>query len=349
MLAADTKPVVGSESWPRPAAVDLNGVAWSEISQPVAPFLVEVRRFLEAQVSTFEREVAEGARYALSASGKQLRPVLVGLSAQAAGGLSPQHVTGAAIVELVHLATLIHDDVIDEAGVRRKIPTVAAKFGNQTAVLLGDCLFAHALQLAAGFPTSEVCRVVATATKAVCSGEILQTLRRSRLDQSLAEYFRVIELKTAELFALACDLGALLTEKQPAPRAALRQFGLAFGTAYQVFDDCLDVFGREEVAGKTLGTDLTKGKITLPLLLAHEGASPADRSGLEAILARAPAQRLAGVRPVLERYHAGARSREVVESYLRTAREAAGQFTGAPGLLRLTDYLALQTSRLEAA
>lgn len=346
MLAAETKPVIGSEPWPRAAAVDPNGVAWIEISQPVAPFLAEVRSFLEAQVDTFEPEVAEGARYALSASGKQLRPVLVGLSAQAAGGITADHVVGAAIVELVHLATLIHDDVIDEAGVRRKIPTVAAKFGNQTAVLLGDCLFAHALHLAAGFPTSEICRVVATATKAVCSGEILQTLRRSRLDQSLADYFRIIELKTAELFSLACELGALLAAEQPAPRAALRQFGLAFGTAYQVFDDCLDLFGKEEHAGKTLGTDLTKGKITLPLLLAHEGASPADRLGLAAILARAPAQRLADLQPVLDRYRAGARSREVVESFLQTAREAASQFSGTPALLRLTDYLALQTSRL---
>lgn len=349
MLAAETTPAPGKDSWSDPAQA--NGTLWRAISDPVSPFLEEVRAFLEAQVETFEPEVGEGVRYALSASGKQLRPVLVALGAQAVGTLGPAHVTGAAIVELVHLATLVHDDVIDSAGLRRQQPTVAARFGNQTAVLLGDCLFAHSLTLAASFPTPEVCRVVAAATKAVCSGEILQTLRRGRLDQPPDQYFRIIELKTAELFALACDLGAVLASAPPARRAALRRFGLTFGTAYQIFDDCLDFFGTEATAGKTLGTDLATGKVTLPLILAHQRATPADRASLERLLAR-PAPlggSPAGLRLILDRYQIAAHSRETAEASLAAAREALRPLAGTPGtaaLLQLTHYLGAQIARL---
>ncbi len=351
MLAANTKPVMGSEPLP-PGAATAGSAAgsadWQSVVEPVTPFLAEVRDHLEAQVATFEPEVAEGARYALSASGKQLRPVLVALAAQAAGHLGEGHVTGASIVELVHLATLVHDDVIDLAGVRRQRPTVAARFGNQTAVLLGDCLFAHALKLAAGFPTTDVCRAVASATKAVCSGEILQTLRQGRLDQPAEEYFRVIRLKTAELFALACELGPLLATAAPGgpSRAALRRFGVAFGTAYQVFDDCLDVFGSEEAAGKTLGTDLATGKVTLPLLLAYQVASPADRAALEECLALHGEDEAARLPSILHRYRTAARSCEVVEGYLEQARAALQPLARTEPLLALTHSLGFQVSRL---
>jgi octaprenyl-diphosphate synthase len=347
MLAAEMKPIRGGESWPE--ANQANGPSWNEISAQASPFLSDVRCCLEAQIATFEDEVAEGARYALSASGKQLRPLLVALSARAAGELQPGHITGAAIVELVHLATLVHDDVIDSADLRRQQATVAARYGNQTAVLLGDCLFAHALKLAASFPTPEVCRVVSDATKAVCSGEILQTLGKGRLDQPLDDYFRIIELKTAELFALACDLGALLASAPPARRAALRRFGVAFGTAYQVFDDCLDLFGDEEIAGKTLGTDVATGKATLPLILTHQKATPADRIHLERLLTRPGSNRGPGLRTMLARYGAASLSCEMMESYLVGARDALVALDGADGrasLLALTRYLGAQVSRL---
>jgi len=337
---------------PAPAPFDSTlSTAWRAISDPVAPFLESVRLFLADQITSFEPEVAEGARYALSASGKQLRPVLVGLAAQAAGGLTPFHVTGAAIVELVHLATLVHDDVIDAAGVRRQRPTVAARYGNRTAVLLGDCLFAHALQLAASFPSTEVCASVSSATKAVCSGEILQTLRQGRLDQPLEEYFRIIRLKTAELFALACELGAMLAAGSDTPRTALREFGITFGTAYQVFDDCLDVFGNESVAGKTLGTDFASGKVTLPLLLTHQSATPADRLRLESLLNRRGTSHAEGLRAILEEYKAGTRAQEVVGTYLEKAREILRPLDGAQGtapLIALTQYLGAQVARLGA-
>ncbi|MCC6234085.1 MAG: polyprenyl synthetase family protein [Verrucomicrobiales bacterium] len=348
MLAADTKPVPEKAPWSSAPAP--HGTMWAEISEPVAPFLADVRAFLDAQVATFEEEVTESARYALSASGKQLRPVLVALGAQCVGELHSNHVTGAAIVELVHLATLVHDDVLDAAGVRRRQPTVAARFGSQTAVLLGDCLFAHSLKLASGFPTPEVCRVVSAATKAVCSGEILQTLRQGRLDQPVERYFRVIQLKTAELFAASCELGGLLASAPPSRRTALRRFGLAFGTAYQVFDDCLDVFGNEASAGKTLGTDMATGKVTLPLLLAYQLAQAADRATLTRLFDRHVTGQAAGLRALLARYEIGARCREVMEAQLVQARDSLESMAGSPGaaaLLSITRYLGQQVARLE--
>ncbi|MBX3744575.1 MAG: polyprenyl synthetase family protein [Verrucomicrobiae bacterium] len=346
MLAAELKPAQGGPPRSSPATTSR---AWREVSDPLAPFLADVRRFLEAQVATFEEEVAEGARYALSASGKQLRPVLVALSARAVGSLQPSHVTGAAIVELVHLATLVHDDVIDAAGVRRQLPTVAARFGNRTAVLLGDCLFAHALKLASGYPTTDVCRAVSAATKAVCSGEILQTLRPGRVDQPIEQYFRILQLKTAELFALACEIGALLATHQAAHRTSLRRFGLEFGTAYQIFDDCLDVFGNEQTAGKTLGTDLANGKVTLPILLAYQRASPSDRQLIERFLGGTAPAAPPGIRPVLARYGAAAACRDVVDAHLHSARSALaflGSSDGSSALLALTVHLADQAACL---
>ena len=346
MFVAETATPGKPPSTPPDSALS---AAWREISDPVAPFLESVRTCLSEQIDLFEPEVAEGARYALSASGKQLRPVLVALAAQAAGGLTPAHTTGAAIVELVHLATLVHDDVIDAAGLRRQRPTVAARYGNRTAVLLGDCLFAHALQLAASFPSTDVCRVVSAATKAVCSGEILQTLRQGRLDQPLDEYFRVIRLKTAELFALACELGALLSAAPNTHRGALKRFGIAFGTAYQVFDDCLDVFGNETMAGKTLGTDFASGKVTLPLLLAHLSADSSDRARLETLLNRRGSSPAEGLRAILDQYDSGARAQAVVGSYLEAARDALRPLDGAAGtfpLSALTHYLGAQVARL---
>src|SRR5436190_1855745 len=234
--------------------------------------------------------------------GKHLRPALVALTANALGKLSDSHVTIAVIIEMVHLATLVHDDVMDEAEIRRHRLTLAANWGNEIAVLFGDCLFAQALKLAAGFPTPEICRAVAMATNTVCSGEILQTQHRRNFQFSRREYFRVLEMKTAELFALSCDLAACLSTATPAQRAALRQFGLAFGTAYQVYDDCVDLFGSEAAAGKSLGTDLAKGKLTLPVLLLWERANEGDRGRLLEWVQKWEKDSMKGITKLLAQY-----------------------------------------------
>src|SRR6185312_12800269 len=199
-------------------------ISWKQIVEPVEPFLDSVHARLADQVNEFDAALTPYAEYALSGNGKHLRPALVALSANALGGTNDSHVTVAAIIEMVHLATLVHDDVMDEAEIRRARPTLAANWGNEIAVLFGDCLFAQALKLAASFPTPEICRAVAQATNTVCSGEILQTQQRRNFQFSKDDYFRVLAMKTAELFALSCDLAALLSGSAPDQRLALRRF-----------------------------------------------------------------------------------------------------------------------------
>src|SRR2546426_10597649 len=343
MLAAETKAVaVAAPAKEAPHS-------WKQIVEPVEPFLEAVARQLAEKVQTFDREIAAYAQYALTNQGKQLRPALVALSAGAVGKAEESLVTVAVIIEMVHLATLVHDDVLDEAVLRRQQPTLAANWGNQISFLLGDCLFAHALKLAAAFPTTEICRAVSAATKTVCSGEILQTHRQRRLQLSREEYFRILEMKTAELFALSCDLGACLCGGTPAERAALRRFGLALGTAYQIYDDCLDLFGSEALVGKSLGTDLTNGKLTLPVLVALERASTTERAKLQELIERWDGEHFGSVLKLLNKYDALDESRGLIHQFLDSARQslaALPESESRSALIALTGFLEQQTNTL---
>ncbi len=348
MLAADSKvvsPPAAGTARAQPAQ------SWKQIIAPVEPFLEAVSRHLVQQVTAFDPDIVPYADYALNGQGKHLRPALVALTAQALGRPSEAHVTAAVIIEMVHLATLVHDDIMDEAEIRRGRLTLAANWGNELAVLFGDCLFARAVSLAAGFPTPEVCRAVALATNTVCSGEILQTQHRGDFQFTREQYFKVLEMKTGELFALSCDLSGFLSSAAPEQRAALRQFGLTFGTAYQVFDDCVDLFGSEAVAGKSLGTDLAKGKLTLPVLLLWERADAADRECLGALVQGWQPSSMSVAARLLAKYDTLASSVQILHQYLDQARQALHQLpasSGRSGLLGLSEYLEQQSALLGA-
>lgn len=344
MLAAATK--VGdshSEHASDPAR------SWKKMVEPVGPFLHAVTRQLVEQSRNFDPQIVPYAEHALNKGGKNLRPTLVALAAGCFGKPNENHVTAAVIIEMIHLATLVHDDVMDEADIRRGSPTLAAKWGNEIAVLFGDCLFAQALKLASDFPTTDICRAVSLATNTVCSGEILQTQQRRKFAAARADYFRVIGMKTGELFTLSCDLAAFLSGAQPAQRAALKEFGAAVGTAYQIYDDCVDLFGVEADAGKSLGTDLAKGKLTWPLLLAWERASAPDRVALENLILQWHPENFVAVKALLAKYETFAPSVAEIERYLATARAALRTLpasAGQTGLLALTNFLAQQTAAL---
>ena len=325
---------------------------WKQIIGPVEPFLEAVGRRLAEQVDAFDPDIARYADYALNGQGKHLRAALVALTAKALGKLNDTHITAAVIIEMVHLATLVHDDVIDEADIRRGRPTLAANWTNEIAVLFGDCLFAHALKLAASFPTPDVCRAVATATNTVCSGEILQLQHQRDFHFTREKYFKVLEMKTAELFALSCELSAGLSGMTNERRLALRRFGLAFGTAYQVYDDCVDLFGTEAVAGKSLGTDLAKGKLTLPVLMLWERADPADRAGLRNLVEEWQTGSMSRLVRLLAKYEALSASLDIIRQYLEEARQSLGDLPashGHAGLVGLTEYLARQAQLLGSA
>jgi octaprenyl-diphosphate synthase len=344
MLAAATK--VG-DSHPKSASDPAR--SWKKIVEPVEPFLAAVKQRLMEQSRTFDPQIIPYAEQALNNGGKNLRPTLVALAAGCFGQPKETHVTAAVIIEMIHLATLVHDDVMDEAEIRRGQPTLAATCGNEIAVLFGDCLFAHALKLASDFPTTDICRAVSLATNTVCSGEILQTQQRRKFAAARQDYFRVIGMKTGELFTLSCDLAAFLSEAPPAQRAALKEFGAAVGTAYQIYDDCVDLFGREADAGKSLGTDLAKGKLTWPLLLAWERASAADRAALEKMIAGWQPENFPVIKGLLAQYDTFAPSVAEIERYLDIARRALRVVPASPGqagLFGLTEFLAQQTANL---
>ncbi len=242
---------------------------FQEIYAPVSAYLDALDAYLHEQLSELEPEIREHAAYVFSHSGKRLRPMLVAYSGWTDEGPenNPALVSLGAVIELVHLATLVHDDILDDADMRHRQETVARKFGPSTAVLVGDALFAHALSLAAEFPTTEICRVVARATSRVCAGEIAQTLEGRSFIANLDRYFRIISLKTAELFRVSSQLGARLGGYSQDFVTDAARFGHHLGMAYQIFDDLTDLVGTEAAIGKTLGTDLASGKLTLPSLL----------------------------------------------------------------------------------
>ncbi len=346
MLAVESKITPAHSVAPTPIG---SSSSWKQLVEPVEPFLDAVTKRLAEQVNAFDPALSQYAEYALTGNGKHLRPTLVALAANSIGKMNDSHVTVAAIIEMVHLATLVHDDVMDEAEMRRGKLTLAANWGNEIAVLFGDCLFAQALKLAASFPTPEICRAVASATNTVCSGEILQTRHRKNFELSQKEYFRVLQMKTGELFALSCDMAAFLGNATPSHRTVLREFGMAFGTAYQIYDDCVDLFGTEKQAGKSLGTDLAKGKLTYPVLLAWERATPEDRAALEALVQDWQPGSFATVNKYLARYKTLGTTLDLIERHLGQARQylwSLPESVGRAGLLGVTDFLAQQTAAL---
>jgi octaprenyl-diphosphate synthase len=248
--------------------------------------LYSVEERIAQQARAFDAAVEPYVSYACESNGKRLRPALALLAGGATGEINSSHLDLAVVLELIHAATLVHDDIMDGAEKRRGQPTVNSKWGNAITVLLGDCLFAHALKLSTSFPNGEVSRRIASAASDVCSGEIIQTQRRFDLKLSVSDYFRIIEMKTGALFAAASELGAFINEAPPEVISAMKTFGLRFGTAYQIYDDCLDLAGTEEKAGKTLGTDLRKGKLTLPILHLLQTASPAENQRYSEMILR---------------------------------------------------------------
>jgi octaprenyl-diphosphate synthase len=256
----------------------------ARVAQLVQPHIEEVEARIARQAAAFDPAIEGYVSYAIGGRGKRLRPLVALLAAGATGEISSGHVDLAVIVEMIHIATLVHDDIMDEADRRRAQPTVNARWGNSLSVLLGDCLFAHALTLSASFDEPEISRAIARTASEVCSGEMIQTQRRFDLKLRVDEYLRIVEMKTGSLFAVGAELAARISGVDKAKIDILRHFGMRVGTAYQIYDDCLDLAGTEAATGKTLGTDLRKGKFTLPVLNFLQGATEFERERCSALI-----------------------------------------------------------------
>ena len=230
-----------------------------------------VRARLHSEV-VLVRQVAE---YIISAGGKRMRPALVLLAAGACGYRGTHHHELAAVVEFIHTATLLHDDVVDESSLRRGRETANAVFGNPASVLVGDFLYSRAFQIMVGVGSMRVMQVLADATNVIAEGEVLQLMNCRNADIGVDAYLQVIRYKTAKLFEAAGRLGAILGEASPAVEEALAGYGTHIGTAFQLIDDVLDYSGKEAETGKHLGDDLAEGKATLPLIhVIHHGSAP---------------------------------------------------------------------------
>jgi octaprenyl-diphosphate synthase len=324
--------------------------AFASVFALLAPQMAALDRFLQNQLGAFEPEIRAMVDYCIDTSGKRIRPALVFLSGWRDGGaVSPDLVRAAAVVELVHLATLVHDDIMDSADVRRSRSTATREFGPTVAVLLGDALFAHALHLATEFPTTDVCAAVSESTRRVCAGEIVQTMHRRSMDLTPADYQRIIDLKTAELFRVSCSLGARLSGFDEGFVGASDRFGRHLGIAYQIYDDLADFFGREDTIGKTLGTDLASGKLTLPLFALLDRLPPFERMALTGeISGRQPAQPALRLKQMLDLGVFDTVEAAVIEE-VSEARAALNEWPGlAPTghLLALGDVLLAQVASL---
>lgn len=290
--------------------------------------LYSVEERIRQQARAFDPAVEGYVSYACESSGKRLRPALALLAGGATGNINSSHLDLAVVLELIHAATLVHDDIMDGADKRRAQPTANAKWGNAISVLLGDCLFAHALKLSTSFPNGEISRRIASAASDVCSGEIIQTQRRFDLKLSISDYYRIIEMKTAALFAAATELGAFINEASPEVISGMKTFGLKLGTAYQIYDDCLDLAGTETSAGKTLGSDFRKGKLTLPILHLLQHADARERHVLsEQILRGDPEDAEALAKSARER----GSLRAAIRASEKLLQEALAQLALLPG------------------
>ena len=218
------------------------------------------------------------AAHIVASGGKRLRPLLTLACARMCGYRGMRHVGLAACVEFIHTATLLHDDVVDESALRRGQASANALFGNKPSVLVGDFLFSRAFQVMVEDGSLEVLRILADASAIIAEGEVLQLMTQNDTTTTEDQYLKVIEGKTAALFAAAAEVGAVVADQPKSAQAALREFGMALGVAFQLVDDALDYSADQESLGKTVGDDFREGKITLPVLLAFERGSEAERA-----------------------------------------------------------------------
>jgi len=260
-------------------------VTLPDIQRPVAGHIDQVVEELRRIIAASFPIIAEVNEHLLRMKGKLFRPTLLLLSGQAAGAAEPRSVTLAAIVELIHLATLVHDDSVDHSPLRRGMPTINGRFSHQVAVIMGDYLYSRAIVELVRLEDLAPLRVFARVTNEMTVGEMRQLEAHDKLTYAEAQYDALIEAKTASLLSAACEVGAL--RGAPAHRDALARFGHALGMAFQITDDLLDYTQPEAVTGKPSGLDLKEHKVTLPLIAALERMGPGERRRVADLMATA--------------------------------------------------------------
>jgi octaprenyl-diphosphate synthase len=291
----------------------------------VAPDMAQVDHVIAQRLDSGVPLVAEVARYIISAGGKRLRPVLLLLTCGALGYTGSQRYNLAAVVEFIHTATLLHDDVVDESTLRRGRPTANERFGNPASVLVGDFLYSRAFQMMLSADSMRVMQILADATNVIAEGEVLQLMNMH--DASLNEdgYLRVIRSKTAKLFEASARLGPILAGSAPEIETACAHYGQALGTAFQVIDDVLDYDGNSIEMGKNLGDDLREGKATLPLILAMQRGTPEQSRTVREAIETGNVDRLSDIVAIVRDTGALAATRSAAAAEAQRAIDATMQ------------------------
>ena len=287
---------------------------------PVAGDIEEADRVFDRTLATYRSPFGPLIEHLRHYRGKRLRPALLFLTARACGKVTDAHRTLAAAVEMIHTATLVHDDVLDEAELRRHAPTVNAGWGNKVSILLGDMLFTHAFHLTSTVDR-RACEIIGEATNRVCAGELRQVCERGNLALAEADYFAVIEGKTAALTECCGRLGALYAGASEEVVGRLASYGWNLGLAFQIADDLLDLVGNEDTAGKTLGTDLAQQKLTLPVIHSLHRLPPAEAESLRTAIRAGDDGLGRRVLVALERTQSIAYARRKAEESARAARQ----------------------------
>ena len=299
-----------------------------------------IRRRLESDVVLI-RHIAE---YIIAGGGKRLRPALVFLAAGATGYRGEHHVDLAAVVEFIHTATLLHDDVVDESELRRGRKTANAEFGNAASVLVGDFLYSRAFQIMVSVRSMRVMEVLANATNAIAEGEVLQLMNAHNFAMSETAYLEVIRRKTAKLFEAAAQLGAILGEADAVLETGLARYGMHLGTAFQLIDDVLDYSGDAAHTGKNLGDDLREGKPTLPLIHVMQHGSPEQAALVRSAIERGGGEEFSAV---LDAIHVTGALDYVRKKAKDEARAASGAIAALPSSSYRDSLLELATFAVE--
>jgi len=305
------------------ALADLHG-----IYSPIEAEIEELKQFLDVEFSSEKPFIREILEHVAEFRGKQIRPALLFLVNRLSGAEpSPDHVKIAAVLELIHTATLVHDDVLDDARLRRNMKTVHLRWGQRAAVLIGDFIYSRAFRLSTDVPG--MARILSDTTHTICEGELLQIGTRFRPDMGEATYFEIIRKKTAILYAVSCQLGGVLGNLDADQCRAFHGFGMDLGMAFQIVDDCLDYAGKEQEAGKSLGTDLHQGKVTLPLIYLMESLPQNEGRWLKEVL-RQPfsAETEARIHGMIEEHGVVREALSRASSFLQSAKVLLAESVG---------------------
>jgi octaprenyl-diphosphate synthase len=306
----------------------------------IANELDQVRSFISEQMITSSHDINVLLEPVASRSGKMLRPALVLLSGKSCGNITETHIKVASVIEIIHIATLLHDDVIDEAKSRRNATTVNVLSGNECAVLLGDFLLSKVFAVCARIESPQIAKSLADTTVRICHGELIQNTQRHNWRLSRQEYLDIVMEKTAALFASCCYLGGLASGADQKQLAALSDFGLKVGIAFQITDDLLDIIGDESSVGKTLGTDLAKRKLTLPVIHLLNHSDPGQKAML--IKELSAAKKPEHLQELLDEAGSIQYTRSMAEKFCIGAKDSIGSlgdFEGKKALLEIADYI----------